>query len=724
MKRYSKRMPNVELINYDMLSGDIESLRPANPPPQFTKNKRKLTKDEISILKQNGVTAECWERIFVSEIFNPDLIKNVEFYGTIYIGTLANGVLKHHDLKLMCGIYNSMVVSSIIGDNCVIKNVSFMQNYIVDEKSIIFNVNELCATEHAKFGNGIIRTGEPEKNRIWIETANESGARSILPFDGMITADAFIWSRLRENGSLQRRLVEITDSLVISENTGGYGYIGKQSVIKHTGIVKDAYIGDSAYIKGASKLKNITIRSSFDEPSQIGEGVEMVNGIMGYGSKIFYQAVAVRFVIGRNCQLKYGARLLNSVMGDNSTVSCCELLNNLLYPFHEQHHNTSFLIASTVLGQSNIAAGATIGSNHNSRSPDGEIFAGRGFWPGLCTDFKHNSYFASFCLFAKGSYQYEMNIRYPFSLVSANAGEESITIMPAYWFIYNMFAMARNNYKFKSRDKRKVKIQQIETDFLAPDTVGEMLAALERIYILAARRDGVNGKDETEMVKAGKDIMDNPLNKDIVLYDELSIKKGEAKIVKAHQAVCEYKNMLLYYAFGKIIGVMDKISIGDLKKLLDRKEELKLYTNWVNVGGQIMPQDKLDKLVDDISCRRLDSWDDIHAEYSKIHSQYETDAVRYAIYVMEQVTGVEHKSMTDKMLLDIAGRVAAYAEEIYRRSKESRVKDFDDYFRKITSDNEAQFEAVYGRIDDNDFLKVLRTDIDEFTAKIKMIARG
>ncbi len=717
-------MPNVELINYDLLSGDIESLRPAAPPSQFTKNKRKLTQDEISILKQNGVTAEYWDRIFVSEIFNPELIKNVEFYGTIYIGTLRNGVLKHHDLKLVCGIYNSMVVSSIIGDNCVIKNVSFMQNYIVDEKSVVFNVNELCATEHAKFGNGIIRAGEPEKNRIWIETANESGARSILPFDGMITADAFIWSRLRENGRLQKRLVEITDRLTVNASAGGYGYIGKQSIIKHTGIVKDAYIGDSAYIKGASKLKNITIQSSFEEPSQIGEGVEMVNGIMGYGSKIFYQAVAVRFVIGRNCQLKYGARLLNSVMGDNSTVSCCELLNNLLYPFHEQHHNTSFLIASTVLGQSNIAAGATIGSNHNSRSPDGEIYAGRGFWPGLCTDFKHNSYFASFCLFAKGSYQYEMNIRYPFALVSANAGDESLTIMPAYWFIYNMFAMARNNYKFKSRDKRKVKIQQIETDFLAPDTAGEMLAALERIYILAARRDGVNGKNGSEMVKSGKDTMDNPLNKDIVLYDELSIKKGEAKIIKAYQAVCEYKNMLLYYAFSKIIGVMGEISIGNLKKLFENNRKLKVYTRWVNVGGQIMPQDKLDKLADDIAVGKHDSWDEIHAEYSKIHSEYDADSVRYAIHVIEEVTGVSCKSMDDKMILEITGRVAAYAEEIYRRSKESRIKDFDDYFRKITSDNDAQFEAVYGKIDDNDFLKVLRCDIDDFVAKLELINKN
>jgi len=83
----------------------------------------------------------------------------------------------------------------------------------------------------------------------------------------------------------------------------------------------------------------------------------------------------------KNSNLKYGARLINSFLGDNSTISCCEVLNNLIFPAHEQHHNNSFLIASVIMGQSNIAAGATIGSNHNSRANDNEIQAGRGFWP-------------------------------------------------------------------------------------------------------------------------------------------------------------------------------------------------------------------------------------------------------------------------------------------------------------------------------------------------------
>lgn len=70
-------------------------------------------------------------------------------------------------------------------------------------------------------------------------------------------------------------------------------------------------------------------------------------------------------------QLKYGARLIDSYLENNATISsCCEVLNSLIFSTHEQHHNNSFLCAAVVIGQSNIPAGATIGSNHNSRSAE------------------------------------------------------------------------------------------------------------------------------------------------------------------------------------------------------------------------------------------------------------------------------------------------------------------------------------------------------------------
>ena len=384
----------------------------------------------------------------------------------ICIGRLDPVYLEYHDIRLAAGLYRSQIISCDVGDNVAIHNVSYMANMIIGDQTILLNVDEIVTTNHAKFGNGIVKEGEKEEVRVWLDLINETGSRSVMPFDGMIPADAFLWAKYRDDHPLMEHFKRITQQS-FDPRRGYYGTIGQECIIKDSRILKDVKIGSNCYIKGANKLKNLTINSSADEPSQIGEGCELVNGIVGHGCKVFYGVKAVRFIIGRNSQLKYGARLINSLLGDNSTVSCCELLNNLIFPAHEQHHNNSFLCSSLVLGQSNIAAGATIGSNHNSRANDGEIVAGRGFWPGLCSNFKHNCRFAAFTLLAKGSYPAELDIPLPFALVSNDVARDRLTIMPAYWFMYNMYALARNAWKFAARDRRMHVTQFIEFDYLA-----------------------------------------------------------------------------------------------------------------------------------------------------------------------------------------------------------------------------------------------------------------
>ena len=71
------------------------------------------------------------------------------------------------------------------------------------------------------------------------------------------------------------------------------------------------------------------------EPTQIGENVVLVNGIIGYGCRVFYSCIAVKFVMGSHSNLKYGARLIDSYLGDNSTISCCEVLNTTPSPSNE-----------------------------------------------------------------------------------------------------------------------------------------------------------------------------------------------------------------------------------------------------------------------------------------------------------------------------------------------------------------------------------------------------
>jgi carbonic anhydrase/acetyltransferase-like protein (isoleucine patch superfamily) len=314
---------------------------------------------------------------------------------------------------------------------------------------MVVNTNELATTSVSKFGNGILKHGEAEDIRIWMELCNENGGRKVIPFNGMLPGDAYLWSKYRDDEKMLDKFKIFTEKQ-FDVQRGYYGKIGDRTVIKNCKIIKDVWIGSDAYLKGANKIKNVTMNSSPEAVSQIGEGCELVNGIIGFGCRIFYGVKAVRFFMASHSQLKYGARLINSYLGNNSTISCCEVLNTLIFPSHEQHHNNSFLCAAVVMGQSNIAAGATIGSNHNSRSPDGELIAGRGFWPGLCVSLKHNSRFASFTILAKGDYPSELDIPLPFSLVSNDVSNDELHVMPGYWFIYNLYALTRNEWKYNA----------------------------------------------------------------------------------------------------------------------------------------------------------------------------------------------------------------------------------------------------------------------------------
>ena len=680
--------------------------------------KRQLTQQEILILKENHNTSSDpeWKNLFVSEKeFFPQLIRDCEFSGIVVIDNLKPASLKYHDLDLDCGLYNSFVQNCVIGQDVCIRNVKYLVNYFIGNRVILFNIEEMSCTNHSKFGNGILKQGEDESVRIKIGVANENDERYVLPFEEMIPADAYIWSRYRDDSILMERFVQLTEKNNQKEKPT-YGIVYDEAIIKNTVLIKDAKIGSHSYIKGAFKLKNVTICSSKEESSQIGEGVEMVNGIMGYGSKVFYQAVAIRFVIGKNCQLKYGARLLNSVLGDNSTVSCCELLNNLIFPFHEQHHNTSFLIATTILGQSNIAAGATVGSNHNSRSPDGEIYAGRGFWPGLCSDFKHNSKFASFVLVAKGSYQNELNITYPFSLVSIDSTEQAIHIIPAYWFLYNMFAIVRNNTKFKNRDKRKIKIQHIETDPLAPDTMQEVLIALERLIELTGRTLKLDTKQNA------KDYLHQNPDSDLILEDLQCQKRFGAKILKPAQGYKEYRKILKYFAVKSLIEYCDT---HDCKKIdctvVERILKLPLYVHWTNAGGQVLPTKKLEEMFVEIKQGKIDSWQQVHEFYDICQKEYCNEKARYALYVLEQLYSRKIEDFSPEIYSNIYDDVLLVSNNMYQSSISSRQKDYTDFFRAMTYRNPEEMKAVLGTVEDNSFLQQLEKETFAFNKKLEVL---
>ena len=659
---------------------------------------RKLTALEIEVLVRNRNTSDDWNNIFVSKQFSAELVKNCKFFGLVRIGKLEPLFLEFHNFKMPVGLYNSTIISSDFGDNVGIDNVNYLSHYIIGNEVMIANVNELATTPKAKFGNGILKEGEKEEVRVWLELGNENGGRSVLPYNHMLPGDAWLWSKYRDDEALLEKFKQFTENS-FDKLHGHYGKIGDRTVIKNCKIIKDVLVGTDAYFKGANKLKNLTINSDEKRTTQIGEGCELVNGIVGYGCRIFYGAKAVRFIMSSHCQLKYGARLINSFLGNNSTISCCEVLNSLIFPAHEQHHNNSFLCAAVVMGQSNMAAGATIGSNHNSRAADGEIIAGRGFWPGLCVSLKHNSKFASFTIIAKGDFPAELNIPIPFSLVSNDVANDVLLVMPAYWFMYNMYALVRNSRKYVDRDRRTEKIQHIEYDFLAPDTVNEMFVALKTLAAL--KPDATDSATITGWENTDRSI----------------------KILKVSKSIAVFKEMIQYYGTMELFAKVQHHkpeSFDALKKVLSAKVQ---RSEWINAGGQLIQKTAIETLKRNIKTDKIKGWNAVHHFYKEQGVAYQTDKCNHAYTSLLEILNITPRQFTPALFKQLLQQAFATKEKMCKGIYQSREKDYKSAFKKMVYETNEEMNKVIGRLEDNSFIQEQLAELDVMKKQVKAVVR-
>jgi hypothetical protein len=660
------------------------------------KKYRALTALELDTLIHNRNTSDNWNNVQVSENFTAGLIKNCKFYGLVRIGVLQPYYREFHNFRMAVGLYNSTIISCDLGDNICIDNVNFLSHYIIENDVMMANVNELACTDHAKFGNGILKEDEKESIRTWVEVCNENGGRSILPFNGMLPGDAYLWSKYRDDVALLEQFKKFTQK-ELDDKRGYYGKVGERTVIKNCGIIKDSWIGADAYLKGANKIKNVTVNSDAARKTQIGEGCELVNGIVGFGCRIFYGVKAVRFIMASHSQLKYGARLINSYLGNNSTISCCEVLNSLIFPNHEQHHNNSFLCASLLMGQSNMAAGATVGSNHNSRGADGEIQAGRGFWPGLCVSLKHNSKFASFTIIAKGDFPAEMNITIPFSLVSNDVAKEELIIMPAYWFMYNMYALERNAWKYADRDKRTEKIQLLTYNYLAPDTINEVFDALTLLEKLTVNEKG-------EAVTNG---MENTNRK--------------TKIIKVPQAIKVFKELIQYYG---MVTLLEHYQQNNFTNFEDFKKSLPSSisrASFMNIGGQLMKTSAVNKIKADVVANNISGWIDMHNRYKTEGTDYTKDLLEHAYCAFLEILNITTKQFTAEVFKDLLQQTIATKQWMTEGILKSREKDYTNPYRKMVYENNNEMNKVIGKLEDNNFIQGQFEELEEFKVLIKQI---
>jgi hypothetical protein len=397
----------------------------------------------------------------------------------------------------------------------------------------------------------------------------------------------------------------------------------------------------------------------------------------------------------------------------------------LIFPGHEQHHNNSFLCAALVMGQSNIAAGATLGSNHNSRAADGELVAARGFWPGLCVSIKHNSKFATFTLLAKGDYSYELNIPFPFSLVSNDVTNNQLSIMPAYWFMYNLYALARNAGKYVDRDKRSKKRQHIEYGFLAPDSVNEIFTALGLLKKFTALSQVNNYSNDTPvavLLQAGETILEDQSNtiKNITVYNtEFENASRGVCISKVKEAYKIYKELVVYYGITNLIEYINAHSINSFDELTKALPEKPVRLQWENAGGQLLPVTSIQTALGKIKDNSIQSWEEVHEWYEENGNIYFEHKFQHAYASLLEMQKAEKLDAAcfKNLLVQALDSKEWMTKTIY----DSRAKDYQNEFRKMVYGSEQEMEMVVGRLEENVFINQQKEELAVFRASVENI---
>ena len=237
-----------------------------------------------------------------------------------------------------------------------------------------------------------------------------------------------------------------------------------------------------------------------------------------------------------------------------------------------------------------------------------------------------------------------------------NVSKDQLEVMPAYWWMYNMYAMDRNSKKFAKRDKRVVKAQHIEFDNLAPDTAEEMLHGMELLRKwIAAAKDGV------------------------VYAEGMEKSKRKTVVLKAAEGLKAYEDMLVYYAMKYLPQHITHHSS------LNTKE-------WVNIGGQLVAKSDMEQLIADVEKGSLDSWEAIHGRFDALWEAYPAAREAHAYGVLCRLAGAE--KLDDAQWQRYQQRYAEIQNYIEEQKVASRHKDEVNPFRNMTYWDDDERQAV------------------------------
>ena len=575
----------------------------------------RLTAEQIAVLEAQSCRCENWSEVTVAEDFNPKYVRNVNFSGQVRLGsfnkifTLAGGIRKHS------GIYHATLHNVIVGDDCMVEHIrNYIANYIIGDGSYIENVTDLITYGETSFGNG-----------TKVSVLNETGGREVAIHEHLSSHEAYITALYRHDQKLIDSINEVVSKYVESSKST-FGVIGKNVEILDAMHIVNVKSGDSAKIKGASRLRNGSIVSCEEAPVNIGMNVIADDFIVESGSSITDGVTLTRCFVGQACVLGHGYSASDSLFFSNCQGENGEACALFAGPYTVTHHKSTLLIAG-MFSFMNAGSGSNQSNHMYKLGPIHQGIFERGAKTTSDSYVLYPAKIGAFSLVMGRHVNNPDTSSLPFSYLIEQQGVTYI--IPG--VNLKSVGTVRDVRKWPSRDRRKDphRLDHINFNHLSPFTVQKMF---EGIRILEMLKEASGNRADNYYYK--KSIIRNAsLHKGLKYYQTGIIKfLGNSFITRIQDA--------------------DVSSDEGLRQALRRDNPVGAG-HWLDISGLICPASEIEKLCDDLTEGKVRDIVELGSRFGQIASDYYSYEWTWAYDAIEKFWGYDLANITRSQAIDL-----------------------------------------------------------------------
>jgi hypothetical protein len=210
--------------------------------------------------------------------------------------------------------------------------------------------------------------------------------------------------------------------------------------------------------------------------------------------------------------------------------------------------------------------------------------------------------------------------------------------------------------------------------------------------------------------------------------ETVTINGADVKRVLLRTGQKSYRSAIHMYLLDKVVDRVETALLAGTKSLA---EALKVSPNamfsrqWVDIGGQMMPQGRVDELCQAVETGNTADLDTLSAELDRIQAAYVEDEWAWVCWAYKQVFDADMDGTTAEDLAKIADDLATTRGKFLKLILNDAGKEFGEVARTgfgqdgTDEDVAADFAAVRGELETNKFVKQVNGDIASLAERVE-----